>query len=79
MVTAKQLANDFSYIDLEPWIEEIENRIANVTYPSKADVELLPKLKEALKIVNNAPTLPEEEYEALCFDAWSEKHERNFM
>jgi len=79
MVTAEQLAKEFTYIDLEPWIAEIENRIANVKYPSKVDIELLPKLKEALEIVNNAPTLSEEECDSLNMDTWANEHDAEFL
>lgn len=79
MVNARQLAKKFSWIDLEPWIVETEARIQTAKYPSKVDIELLPKLKEALEIVNNAPTLSDEECEALNFDTWATEHEAEFL
>jgi len=78
MLTAKQLANEFTFIDLEPWIEEVETRIANVKYPSNTDLELLPKLKEALEISNNLPAMSEEEIEGLCMDKWAEERAAEF-
>ena len=79
MITARQLANEFTFIDLEPWISEIENRIKNVKYPSNADIELLPKLKEALEILENTPRWSEEEYGSKCMENWAFEHEKIFI